>query len=78
MGMGSPEYPDDQIDLQPPSTNSLPMHGMEENISDSDDNEPDNDTNPSTDPYAGYQQLNLEDIADDDDEEEDSTDVQVF
>ncbi|XP_037037992.1 uncharacterized protein LOC119075618 [Bradysia coprophila] len=77
--MGSPEYPDDSIDLQPPSTNSLPMHGMDENNSDSDDIDLDNDRIPSIDPYAGYQQLNLEDLADDnddDDEDEDNTNVQ--
>lgn len=79
MGMGSPEYPDDENELKPPSTNSLPMHGFEE-TSDSDDNELPNDRIPSIDPYAGYQQLNLEDLPDGDDnedEDDDSTNVQV-
>lgn len=78
--MGSPEYPDEQNDFKPPATNSLPMHGLEEN-SDSDENEaPNNDTLMNLDPYAGYQQLNLEDLPDgpDDDDDEDSTNDQVF
>ncbi|KAJ6649169.1 hypothetical protein Bhyg_04402 [Pseudolycoriella hygida] len=70
--MGSPNYPDESNELHPPSTNSLPMHGFEE-VNDSDDNE----TNPSMDPYAGYEQLNLEDVPDSDDEDEDSTEVQI-
>lgn len=80
MGMVSPEYPDDPNELKPPSTNSLPMHGLDEN-SDSDDNELANDRIPSVDPYAGYQQLNLEDLPDADDndhEDEDNFDGQVF
>lgn len=77
--MRSPEYPDDPTELKPPSTNSLPMHGLEEN-SDSDDNDLPNDRIPSIDPYAGYQQLNLEDLPDgeDDDDDEDNSNTQVF
>lgn len=78
--MGSPEYPDDQNELKPPSSNSLPMHGFDEH-SDSDDSELANDRIPSIDPYAGYQQLNLEDLPDgdeNDDDEEDVANVQVI
>lgn len=78
--MGSPEYPEDPNEFKPPSTNSLPMHGFDEQ-SDSDENESPNDRIASIDPYAGYQQLNLEDLGDGDDiedEDEDSTNVQVF
>lgn len=77
--MGSPEHPDDANELKPPSTNALPMHGFEEN-SDSDDNDLPNDRVPSMDPYAGYQQLNLEDLPDgddNDDDEEENTNGQV-
>jgi len=75
--MGSPEYPEDQNEFKPPSTNSLPMHGFEES-SDSED-ESANERTVSIDPYAGYQQLNLEDlpdIDDNDDEADDSTNAQ--
>lgn len=81
--MGAPEYPDDPSELKPPSTISLPMHGFDEN-SDSDDNELTNDRIPSIDPYAGYQQLDLDDLPDanddddDEDEDDDSTNVQVI
>ncbi len=74
MGMGSPDYPDDPADLKPPSTVSLPMHGMDENNSDSDDN----DGIPSNnDPYVGYQQLNLEDVPDDNDDDDDDDDEDI-
>lgn len=77
--MGSPEYPDDPNEFKPPSTNALPMHGFDDQ-SDSENESP-NDRIASIDPYAGYQQLNIDDIADGDDnedEDEDSTNEQVF